>query len=505
MPAATRTIVAPLPNDPRVMTLAKSLGLSRREAFACCCEAWAWLSVMAVDGIVGNAVPDTLDGIVDVVGFGQAMLEARLVGVADDGLVVPSELRVQRERGIGRSGADADDEDDDDRHRKSGRIRQRRCRARKALNKPAVQAVAPAAAENPSARPKPRQLGDVDGRAVMLLYRRDGVPFYAIKNALPEEWTGTVTNPSNPSLEDALVAIVSTMKRAKDGRRGRLGEIAAEFSPSMEEVVAAAKRERAKRATTAAEEARRDEANDRLAAASADDQDDIATSVTKRDSHAPVTPVTRDTVTVTLLSRPASVTSPSNSGTEADLGHRDSHAPVTLPPPSSSSVLMSSSEKEDKENTTTTTSSVTPPQRDFIDDFLDRVQDYRPPSGEEDPLERVCPWGDFDAAKRERFEKYAAALNTTLEAVAHQARYDPDVLRTRLKLVGITPGAPSKPAGGQPNGKMTTEPMEDDKPVAGILVAPAADDHDRDHDDVVTIGQAARAATSVAELANALG
>ena len=115
--------------------------------------------------------------------------------------------------------------------------------------------------------------------------------------------------------------------------------------------------------------------------------------------------------------------------------------------------------------------------------------------------------------RRQRFAEYAAALETTIDTVEYLSRLQPDILWTRLKLAGITPGASSKPAGGQSDGKTTTEPTKHDKPAAGILVARAADDHDRDRDDPVTISHESGAATSVttmtsgsvAELANALG
>jgi hypothetical protein len=70
------------------------------------------MSVQAVDDIVPKAAPDSLDAVVgDIDGFGQTMLQAGLVGVVDDGLVLPAELRQRQQRDARGGGADADDED----------------------------------------------------------------------------------------------------------------------------------------------------------------------------------------------------------------------------------------------------------------------------------------------------------------------------------------------------------------------------------------------------------
>jgi len=116
MPKTPPTIVAPLPHDPRVMTLAKTASITRREAFAAAAEAWAWMSVQAVDDIVPQTAPDSLDSVVDIADFGQAMLEAGLVGVVNDGLVLPAELR-HHERDQRGGGAAAGDDPSDSRRK----------------------------------------------------------------------------------------------------------------------------------------------------------------------------------------------------------------------------------------------------------------------------------------------------------------------------------------------------------------------------------------------------
>jgi hypothetical protein len=119
MPKTFPTIVAPLPHDPRVMVLAKSVGLTRREAFGAAAEAWAWMSVMAVNDIVPQTAPDSLDAVVgDIDGFGQAMLQAGLVGTVDDGLALPAELR-QRQQRDARGGEAAADDDPSEVRRKA--------------------------------------------------------------------------------------------------------------------------------------------------------------------------------------------------------------------------------------------------------------------------------------------------------------------------------------------------------------------------------------------------
>ena len=117
MPRTPPTIAAPLPQDFRVLSLAKTTGLSRREAFAAAVESWAWMSVQAVEGIVPRTAVDALDVVADIAGFGQAMLQAGLVGVVGDGLVLPAELRHHErdERGEAAAAAARGDAGEDER------------------------------------------------------------------------------------------------------------------------------------------------------------------------------------------------------------------------------------------------------------------------------------------------------------------------------------------------------------------------------------------------------
>jgi hypothetical protein len=506
MPTTPPTIVAPIPADPRVMTLAKSLGLSRREAFGAAAEAWAWMSVMANDGLVVQAAPDSLDGLVDVAGFGAAMVDAGLVGVVDDGLVLPAELR-RLERGGDRPRADVDDDEVDDRRRKGARVRQRRYRARKKLTEPRPQPSPPRAVEPAGPRPQPRSLGSVAGHPVMLLYRRrDGVPFYKLANATPNEFTGSVTDPENPSLEDALTAIHSAMSR-EAGKPGADGET---FRPPLSVVAAAAGIDTS--VTDAPAPARAASPAKKLVQKSAPviapnpaevvantrrpppplregrriRDDDDAPAAAERDTRVTSVTVTRDSVTVTNLSRENERDTDDNPSNGNGLQSVTSHDPVTRDAPSS--IFLSSSslsqEREEERN-----------------------------SGREPGAATA----EHDAAlrRRERFERFAAALGISVDAVEHQSRYAADSLFRSLEFAGIdfrtglpvNADAPSKPSQARPGIDATTVPTRQDEPATGILVAPVTIDHERDDiaavspdagDDAFERSGMTRATTSVA-------
>jgi hypothetical protein len=467
MPKTPPTIVAPLPSSPRVLALAKAVGISKREAFAAAAEAWAWMAVEAVDDIVPQTEPDALDSVVDIAGFGQAMLQTGLVGVVNDGLVLPAELRRQQrdERG-NRSTATAEDHEDKvERERKQARVRQRRSRRNKALTEPDSKTTSPSpTAEDTRVKWTPRRLGTVDGHDVMLLYSpKTQAWFYCLKGASPKEWTASVADPQNPSFAEALAGLHGTIKR-EDGKGLGGGDT---FRPSLKAVVDAAERYRAERAAAAADAARRDEGNKALAEASVEDQDDIDHEPAERDCHAPVTVAERDSVTVTLLSRSGSVTCPSNSSGGKDLGNVECHAPVTEPAPSSSSSLSLSGSHEDKsKEDTTTTSSVTPRQRDHEDDILDRLVPRKDPVTEQRERKRL------DMA-----ERFAAGLGSTVESVLDQWRYNKPTLLARLLAAGIDPNtghplrAHHEPADARDDAGVTTEPIAGHEPAAGSVDA----------------------------------
>jgi hypothetical protein len=458
-----------MPNDPRIFALAKASGLTTREAFACAAECWAWVTVMSVDDIVVNTAPDSLDAVVDVAGFGQAMLEAGLVGTVDGGLVLPAELRRrQSERSGGRAAATTEDHDDrKERERKGARIRKRRSRANKALTTPALKDTSVMPAEDKGMKQKPARLGTVDNFPVMLLWSRTGTPFYKLAGASPKEWTGTVTDPEHPSYADALVSLHAAMKR--DDSKG-LGGNGDNFRPSLKAVVAEAERYQAERAAAAVDDARRDEANRAAAEAAAEDHDDIDHEPAERDCHAHVTPEQRDTVTVTETSRPEGVTCPPKSHEDSDLGNGECHGHVTATAPSSSSSSsVSASSGQSCKANTTTTKGVTPAERDHEDRILERILPQKDPV----TVER-------ERKRQELAERFAAALNVSVESVIHQWRTKRDTLLARLLAVGIDPNtgfrvaaeAPAEPAAARDVASATTEPTTDDKPAAGSVDAP---------------------------------
>jgi hypothetical protein len=283
-----------------------------------------------------------------------------------------------------------------------------------------------------------------------------------LKDASPHEWTASVADQQNPSFAEALAGLHSTMKR-EAGKGLGSGDT---FRPSLKAMVTAAERYRDERASAAADDARRDEGNKALAEASAEDQDDIDHEPAERDCHAPVTVPERDTVTVTVMSRSESVTSPPKSCDEGDFGGVTCHAPVTVPAPSSSNSL-SASGNEDKENTTTT-SVVTPRKRDHEDDILDRFVPRK------DPVV-----GELERKRQGVAARFAAALGVTVESVIQQWRSKPDTLRARVEAAGIDPntGLPvnaegaHEPAAARDDIGVTTEPIDQDRPAAGNVGA----------------------------------
>jgi hypothetical protein len=472
MPKTPPTIVAPLPHDPRVMMLAKSVGVTRREAYAAASESWAWMAVQAVDDIVPQTEPDALDSVVDIAGFGQAMLQARLVGVVDDGLVLPAELRHQQrdERGSGRAKSAADGADAGERKKAGDRRRQRDKYWRDKLTKPASKNTNVTLAEDKGMKRKPARIGTVDNFPVMLLWSRAGVPFYKLAGASPKEWTGTVTEPENPSYGDALVALHAAMKR-EDGKGLGGGD---SFRPSLKAVLAEAERYQAELAAAAVDDARRAEANRAAAEAAAEDHDNIyheaAERETSRQPHAPQREGVRPHASLTPAEGVSDAESPCRDGDlGASLTVEKPHASLTPPAlsSSSSSSVSASSEQSCKEQTTTT-KSVTDAERDHEDRILDRL------------VPRVDPQ---QAKQQERHQlrvvRIAEALDTTTDAVEYQWRNAPDVLFARCKLAGIDPKtgdivnakAPHEPAGARHDISVTTEPIAGHEPAAGSVDA----------------------------------
>ena len=273
MPKAISTTIGPNPTDRRVLQLEQLLNVSRPHAVGVVVMSWAWLHAEQTEGVVPGT-PSMLDIVVDMKGAGQALVDAGLVGVSPDGLILPLELRRQAER------AARSDESPDDRRRRKDAERKAKSRRNQRLTKPALKPSPLPTAEATGARWTPRRLGAVDGHDVMLLYsKKTQAWFYCLKGASPIEWTASVADQGNPSFAEALAGLHGTMKR-EDGKG--LGN-ADTFRPSLQALVTAAERYRDKRASAAADDARRDEGNKALAEASAEDQDDIDHEPAERD------------------------------------------------------------------------------------------------------------------------------------------------------------------------------------------------------------------------------
>jgi hypothetical protein len=450
------------------MLMAKALKVSRADAYTAVADVWAMLAADAEGDIVKGWTLEMLDAVVEMemAGCGTAMLQAGLVGVVDDGIVLPAELRRRQSecRGGQAAAAAEDHEDRKERERKEARIRKRRSRAKKALTTPASKDTSVTPAEDKGMKQKPVRLGTVDNFPVMLLWSRAGVPFYKIIGASPKEWTGTVTDQERPSYADALVSLHAAMKREDQKGLGGNGD---NFRPSLNAVVAEAERYRTERAAAAVDDARRDEANRAAAEAAAEDREDIDHEPAERDCHAHVTPNQRDAVTVTDASRPESVTCPPNSHDGTNLEHAECHAHVTVTALSSSSFSsVSASSGQSSKETTTTTNGVTPAERDHEDRILDRLVPRKDPV----TVER-------EQKRQELAERFAAALKVSAESVIHQWRTKPDTLLARLLRAGIDPNtglalaaeASHKPIDARDAASATTEPTTSDKPAAGSV------------------------------------
>jgi len=321
--------------------------------------------------------------------------------------------------------------------------------------------------------------------------RAQQVWFYKLGGATPREWTASVVaDPERPSLADALVSLHGTMKR-EAGKGLHAGDT---FSPSLEQMVAAVASERDSRQVTAADAARRDEANNAFMEAAAEDQADAAEDALECGMSRTCHSQKRDTETchasVTLCEPETLVVSPI-AGNDLDAENEDAkcHAFGHNPSPSSSisSCLSSPEEIKERENTTTTVAA--PAERDPVDDILDRFLERQATTA--DGRRQEAPQEEPERAKqRERDERFAAALKTTRDAVAHQRQHEPAVLAARLKAAGIDlktglpAGAHHELADARNVFGMTTEPIAGDKPATGIAGARGDGEFAFSHQDI---------------------
>jgi hypothetical protein len=439
MPKTPPTIVAPLPDDPRVMSLAKTVSLTRREAFAAAAEAWAWMARQAVDGIVPQTAPDSLDSVVDIAAFGQAMLQAGLVGVVNDGLVLPAELRRREqhdERGGGAAAAaEGGDEDGRERRRKEQNAAAAR-RYRKRHPKPL------------GSKPKSsgnawRSLGRVAGHEVRVFDGPHGIYALLLGATVGGETSKLTAGNKSWSLDtvtlaDVVPGLVEKWKVKHQREAGRF--VPQPLSPTYEalrddadKIMALAKVERAAAAHEAPGVARH-----------ADDDD--ASS-----RHADAS---------------SSVIIPSSSP-EAN-GERKSCDGMGLDAPAASSSRHA--------------------------DALSSISvSLTSSSYKEEDMGRE---GREAGASRERYNllvrRFAHALGQDEDTIRSWWRHNRDFLRMKLGAAGIDPktGLPvnaegaHEPAAARDDIGVTTEPIDQDRPVAGNVVARGDDEFACSHLDI---------------------
>jgi hypothetical protein len=337
-----------MPTDPRVLTLARTLGMGKRETLGLVVESWAWLVAQANDHVI-NGMPDVLDAVVDVEGVGQGMVAVGLVTLDGENMMLPPELRRPAAGGRQTSPAAADDQGDV-RKRRQAAERQSRLRKRQRLGKPApARANKPDAADKPDQpNRRPRKLGKACGHVVMLLYGRHGA-FVELNDAQPKLTASAEGYDYDTlTLADAVELLVPRHKaHTPPGGGYRV--------PKLADLEVAAKQERERQTVADMEPDRRAEANSALMEAATDAADADVEPTVERDSHAPVTHVTRDGVT-RHASRNAA-TSPKSSG-DSGLDAADRHATRHAPALSSSSLSLSSSCPVDAQRETTTTKAI---------------------------------------------------------------------------------------------------------------------------------------------------
>jgi len=475
MPATPPTIRAPLPTDPRIMSLAKSVGLPRREAFAVAAEAWAWMSVMEVGGLVKKTPPDSLDGLVDVEGFGHAMLQAGLVGVVDDSLVLPAELRHhEADQGESRRRAAAvSEEEKADRRREQNRESARRCRATAKLTRPA-------AAPAPSSKPKWRSLGRAAGHEVRVFDGPHGVYASVLNATLNGKACKKLTagdkgwSLESVRLVDVLPGLVEKAQTLT--RSGPLGESLA-LTPAPADLEEAAAREQIIAAFREGESA---DQGSRHADASAcqQRQHDASASVSK-------------------TSASTDAESEPNANGDNELPRQQTSASGDADAPSSSlssSKSSSSLEEEDMERE----------GREGREGSGSADADL-PPALQEKLREQD--------RKREEVRAVAARIGEALgmepESVVRMARTNPSWLSLQCQQHGIDPRTGFRiDAGGSheaPDARaaidMTTEPAEQDKPATGIVEPRGHDEHDEadegDHNSLSKVEKLQRACGTI--------
>ena len=322
MPPRFPTITAPLPTDPRIIALASSAAVPRREAYAAAVEVWQWLSAMA-DGITVAADVEAVDAVVGCEGFGKRMLDAQLIGTADGLIVLPEELR-QKPTARGADAVRPLEETPDDRRRRKNREAQQRRR-----NELRLMGAKPRRRKTPP-REK-RSLGQLAGCEVIASDGPYGV-FAMLSGAIPEvikagekHWDiKTLT------LEDVAPSLLAKLRKLDSPSQNALAPDAGRraFKPSADELQTAV---------------------DALVSGSTDDtdrmtHDDMSASVIARQQTSALCHQG-----VSKTSSFSAIKNAPNPNVSKGLGDADMSSHRYDDAPSSSSLLISSSSEEDRQ------------------------------------------------------------------------------------------------------------------------------------------------------------
>jgi hypothetical protein len=437
MPKTFPTIVAPLPHDPRVMSLAKSVGLTRREAFGAAAEAWAWMSVMAVNDIVVNTAPDSLDAVVDVDGFGDAMFQAGLVGVVNDGLVLPAELRHQQRDERGGVAAPAEGQRTDERARR--RKEQNRAASRRYRKTNRVTGA--------NAKPKTdkawRSLGRVAGHEVRVFDGPHGCYAMVLGATVGGEPCRKLTagdkawSLESVKLTDALPLLVAKWKSIHEKEKRRL--VSAPIVPSYVDF-----RDDAERLAVLA----------KLSADTARHADGADASSRHADASAPSAGPSAD------RNGDSGRKSVADKGLDASAPSADRHADAL----SSMSCLSKSSSKEE----------------DMREEGRKAAGNQEPDQGDAAKPEGMAEWEERKRQQRTIAERFAAALNEDVQTILQRWKCNAPYLRLQLEAAGIDPktglpaGAHHESADARNDIGTTTEPIAGDKPAEGSVGARGA-------------------------------
>jgi hypothetical protein len=400
------------------------------------------MSVQAVDDIVPQTAPGSLDSVVDIADFGQAMLQAGLVGVVNDGLVLPAELRHHERDERGGAVADEGGERQDEQPRR--RKAQNAAASRRYRRKNKVTG----SKAKPTADKAWRSVGRVAGREVRVFDGQFGCYALLLNASVGGETYKLTTGNKSWSLDtvtlaDVVPGLVEKWKTVHH-REGKgfvprpMEPTYADLRADADKVVSLAKLNRAAAAPEAPGNARH-----------ADDAD--ASS-----RHADAS----SSVIIPSSSPEAHVDGKSSQDTELGASSPSSfrHADGL----SSMSFSTSSSNEEDMWG-----------EGRSAEGIVKRVHGK---AGDDTERQQLAKYNLL-------VRRFSQALRQDNETIQKWWKHNKDFLRTKLVQAGIDPTtglsvnaeASSAPAAAHDDIGVTTEPNADDKPAAGSVEAPGDD------------------------------